>query len=88
MGKLDELCSPEYGVLYYNSHSEKYYLSSPFWQAFLRMQFAYEDAEKRKAERNKNNHNLRIDYVDKNGKTAAVDLLLLEYLKMLEERYK
>lgn len=88
LGKLDELCSPEYGVLYYNSHSDKYYLSSPFWQAFLRMQFAYEDAEKRKAEKNKNNHNLRIDYVDKNGKTATVDLLLLEYLKMLEERYK
>lgn len=86
--KLDELCSSEFGVIFYNANSGKYCLASPFWHSFLRMQFAHEDAEKRKAEQDRHNKNLRINYIDKNSKEATVDRLLLEYLKMLSERYK
>lgn len=86
--KLNELCSSEFGVLYFNTNSGKYSLASPFWQSFLRMQFAHEDAERRQAEQDKHNEHLKINYIDKSSKEAAVDRLLLEYLKNLYEQHK
>jgi len=45
--KLDELSSEAYDVIRFDINSEKYYLSSPFWGAFLKMQFQLEDENRR-----------------------------------------
>lgn len=44
---LKYLITPEYGEMFrYNEASKKYYFSSPFFQTFLIMKFALEEAEK------------------------------------------
>ena len=72
--KLHELCSPELGVLYYSSSADKYKLSSPYWQSFLRIQFALEASEQKNS---KKRHNI----IDKTSKDAYLDELMLELLK-------
>lgn len=82
--KLVELCKPECGVIYFNPNTGNYALSSPFWQAFLRMQFALESAKKDKASRNKANKNLRL--INQNDRDASVESLMLELLQKLKDR--
>ena len=82
--KLGELSSPEYGVIYFNPITENYTLSSPFWKAFLRMQFAIEDAERNKANKNKANKNLKL--IDQNDRDASVESLMLELLQRFKEK--
>jgi len=45
---LDELSSEAYDVIRFDINSEKYYLSSPFWGAFLKMQFQLENESNRR----------------------------------------
>ena len=74
--KLNELCNSELGVLFYSSSADKYMLASPYWQSFLRIQFAQEAAEKQRA---KKKHKFKI--VDQNSRDAYVDQLMFELIK-------
>lgn len=74
--KLNELCSLELGVLFYSSSADKYMLASPYWQSFLRIQFAQEAAEKQRA---KKKGNLKL--VDQNSRDAYVDKIMLELIR-------
>lgn len=83
-GKLNELCTPDLSVLFYSSTSEKYSLSSPFWLAFLRLQFAQEDAEHQKAVNDKKFKQLRL--VNQNDRDAYVEKLMIELIDQLRNR--
>lgn len=83
VAKLDELCSPACGIIYYNTNSEKYALSSPFWHRFLRLQFSIENANKQKKKNNKNNPNLIIT---NDTRYQIVDESLFEFIKQLNMR--
>lgn len=78
---LNDLIKPECGVVTYNQRTEKYSLSSPFWEAFLRLQFALESQQKSTAERDRNNTNLRL--VDQTSRDADVEKQMLELLQSL-----
>lgn len=80
--KLEELCSPAYGIIYYNTNSEKYALSSPFWHRFLLLQFSLENANKRKKKNNNRNYNLILT---KDAKYQIVDESLFEFIKQLKQ---
>ena len=80
---LEVLCSPNYNILRYDANSLKYSLSTPFWGAFLKMQFAIEKAEKQKAENNK--HNFHLNLIDQNDIYADVYRALLNSLKYIKE---
>ena len=76
--KLNELCNPELCVLFYSSSADKYMLSSPYWQSFLRIQFAQEAAAKQRA---KNKRKLKIkDHNGDNSGDAYVDQLMQELI--------
>ena len=81
---LEELQSPENAVIIYNQSTEKYRISSPFWLAFLRMQFALEQKKKDEALQNKRNVNLRL--VDTSSRYADVERAMLELLISLKRR--
>lgn len=80
---LNELSSPQFAVILYHIHSDKYSLASPFWEAFLRMQFALEQANKNKENKNKHNQNLKIKYINTEDINALVEERLLELLQNL-----
>lgn len=81
--RLETLCSPTYNVLRYDANSSKFSLSTPFWGAFLKMQFAIEKAEKQKAENNK--YNIHLNLIEQNDIYADVYRVLLKSLKYIEE---
>ncbi len=76
--KLNDLCKPELNVVYYNIVTENYSLGSPFWQAFLRMQFEIEYAKKQKANNNSRNQKLRL--VNQDSRDAMVEKIMLEVI--------
>lgn len=78
---LHELSSPPFSVILYNVNTEKYTLASPFWESFLRMQFAIEQANKNRANNNKHNKNLNIQYINTKDINALVEEKLLELLQ-------
>ena len=80
---LENLMSPSYSVIVYHNHSEKYSLASPFWDAFLRMQFSIEEANKNKKIHDKQNQSLKIKSVDMADINAMVEERLLELLRGL-----
>lgn len=80
--KLEELCSPAYGIIYYNTNSEKYALSSPFWHRFLLLQFSIENAKKSKKKNNNRHHNLILT---NDAKYHIVDESLFEFIKHLKQ---
>ena len=82
---LTELSNPQFSVIIYNVSTEKYSLSSPFWEAFLKMQFAIEQANKNKANQEKHNQNLNIKYINTNDINALVEEKLLELLQTLKD---
>ena len=84
--RLDKFCQPPFSVLFYDSNSEKYCLASPFWDAFLRMQFAYEAANREAAGKNKANKNLKL--VSQKNINASVDNHMLELLIELRKQYE
>lgn len=86
LATLDELQSPGNEVIIYNQSTEKYRISSPFWLAFLRMQFAIEQKQKAEASHNKRNNNLRL--VDSSSRYADVENVMLELLKELSRKRK
>lgn len=80
VAKLDELSSPACGIIFYNTNSEKYALSSPFWHRFLRLQFSIENANKQKKKNNRKNPNLIIT---NDARYQIVDESLFEFIKQL-----
>ena len=42
LNKLQALCDGDNCVIRYDENAEKYMFSTPFWEAFLRMQFSVE----------------------------------------------
>lgn len=86
LSTLNELQSPENEIIIYNPMTEKYRISSPFWLAFLRMQFAIEQKKKDEASHYKHNANLRL--VDSTSKYADVENAMLELLKELSRQRK
>lgn len=79
--KLNELANPGFEIIYYNSNSEKYALSTPFWHRFLRLQFSIEFLEKTKKKRNK--HNQSLSLIANDSKYKLVDESMLRIIKML-----
>lgn len=79
--ELKNLSNEAVGILRYNSNSEKYSISTPFWGAFLKMQLAIEQAEHDKRRKNKRNKNLII----KNQSDIDADVydILLRQLELL-----
>ena len=72
--KLIELSTPEYGVVFCNSRTGFYSIATPFWGAFLRMQFALE------ASKDKTNKPHKLEFRDQNDKEAIVEHMMLELL--------
>ena len=83
--KLQELMNPPLNIIYYNSNSEKYALSTPFWHRFLRMQFRIEKEEQNKKRRNRNNPNL---YFTDDDKYKLVDQYMIDIIMKLKELQK
>lgn len=75
--KLKELMSPMLNIIYFNSNSEKYALSTPFWHRFLRLQFSIEKSEQAKNKKHRNNPNLKL-VADKKYKIE--DELMIELI--------
>lgn len=86
LATLEELQSPESEVIIYNPITEKYRISSPFWLAFLRMQFAIEQKKKNEASHYRHNSNLSL--VDTSSRYADVERAMLELLKDLSRQRK
>lgn len=80
--KLEELMSPSFNIIYYNSNSEKYGFSTPFWHRFLRLQFSIEKSEQNRKKKYRNNPNLLIST---DGKYQLVDKSMLELIYYLNE---
>ncbi len=80
--KLEELMSPSFNIIYYNSNSEKYGFSTPFWHRFLRLQFSIEKSEQNRKKKYRNNPNLLIST---DGKYQLVDKSMLELINYLNE---
>lgn len=81
IAELKNLSDETVGILRYNSNSEKYSISTPFWGAFLKMQLAIEQAEHIKRKKNKRNKNLIIK--NQNDIDADVYDILLRQLEIL-----
>lgn len=81
--KLEELMSPSFNIIYYNSNSEKYAFSTPFWHRFLRLQFSIEKSEQSRKKRNLHNPNLNL--ISKDVKYQLVDESMFELIRSLSE---
>ena len=81
--KLIELSDIECNIIRYDANSGKYSISTPFWGAFLKMQFAIEDAERNRAQKNRINPNLILK--DQNDADAYLYSLILKQLEMLKK---
>lgn len=79
--KLDELSSAAFGIIYFNSNSEKYSLTSPFWHRFLVIQFSIEKSANTK--KKKNNQNPHLTLVNQNSRDSIVDNLMLNLIEDL-----
>lgn len=81
--KLIKLSDTECNIIRYDSNSGKYSISTPFWGAFLKMQFAIEEAERNKAQKNRTNPNLILK--DQNEPDAYLYNLILKQLELLRK---
>lgn len=79
--KLDELSSAAFGIIYFNSNSEKYSLTSPFWHRFLVLQFSIERSANTK--KKINNQNPHLTLVNQNSRDSIVDNLMLNLIEDL-----
>ena len=80
--KLEELMSPSFNIIYYDSNSEKYALSTPFWHRFLRLQFSVEKSEQNR--KKKNNQNPNLSLISNDGKYQIVDASMFDFIQKLE----
>ena len=79
--KLEELMSPSFDIIYYNSNSEKYAVSTPFWHRFLRLQFSIEKSEQDRKKKNSQNPNLQL--ISNDGKYQIVDESMYDFIQAL-----
>ena len=82
--KLSQLISSEYGILRYNPISRKYCISSPFWDAFLKMKLELEKSVTRKSYMNNANPNLHFESQDTRDAVVYRNMLdfIDNYLKL------
>lgn len=73
--KLEELCSMGLGVLFYSSSADKYMLSSPYWESFLRIQFELESAEQKSAKKKP-----KLDFVSIENKNDYIDRIMYDLI--------
>ena len=76
--ELDELSSAVVNIIRYDTNSDRYSISTPFWGAFLKMQIAIEDAER-------NNKRRKLILKNQNDIDAVVYNVLLERIEMLKK---
>lgn len=81
--QLEEFTKAPYNIIYYNSNSESYALSTPFWHRFLRLQFSIEKSERSKKKKNKHNPNLSLAAND--NFYTIIDERMLELIERLKQ---
>lgn len=79
--KLIELSSNQNNILRFDPNSETYSISSPFWGAFLKMQYAIEEANKAKIAKDRNNPNLLLE--NQNDYDSVLLQILLKKIENL-----
>lgn len=79
--KLKELMNPSFNIIYFNSKSETYALTTPFWHRFLRLQFSIEKKQR-------NRKKLKANLITNDIKYQTVDKLMFELLKDLKKYEK
>lgn len=79
MKELDELSSAAVNIIRYDNNSDRYSISTPFWGAFLKMQIAIEEANRK----NIKNKNKRKKLILKNQNDIDADVynVLLERME-------
>lgn len=79
MRELEELSSAAVNIIRYDSNSDRYSISTPFWGAFLKMQIAIEDSNRN----NFRNKNKRKKLILKNQNDIDADVynVLLERIE-------
>lgn len=86
IAELKKLSEESVGILRFNSNSEKFYIATPFWGAFLKMQLAIEQAEHTRRKKNKRNKNLIIK--NQNDIDADVFDILLHQIESLRDSHR
>jgi len=86
IAELKKLSEESVGILRFNSNSEKFYIATPFWGAFLKMQLAIEQAEHTQRKKNKRNKNLIIK--NQNDIDADVFDILLHQIELLRDSHR
>lgn len=81
--QLEEFTKAPYNIIYYNSNSERYALSTPFWHRFLRLQFSIEKSERNKKRKDRNNPNLNLTPND--NFYEIIDNSMLRLIERLRE---
>lgn len=76
--KLQELKSPQCNIVRQNTDSGKYFISTPFWEAFLKMQLALEKNNSNKAHKER-----KQQFLFKNVQDIDTDIfkLYMEFMK-------
>ena len=81
---LNKLTGPNFNIIHYNPNTEMYFLSSPFWHHFLKLQHRIEEAENDRKIKDENNDNLKLNY----NNYDVVDKSLYELIEKLEQERK
>ena len=79
MTELEELSSAGVNIIRYDSNSDGYSISTPFWGAFLKMQLALEEANRNKFKNKNKRHKLILK--NQNDIDADVYNVLLERIE-------
>lgn len=83
LAQLAALATSESNLVKFDNNSEKYYISTPFWKAFVRMQQAVEAAQSKRM-KNQKKKNLTLQSQDDLDSVVYDSMLkLLEHLKTL-----
>lgn len=85
LSTLDMLCSPQFNVVTYNSRTNKYSLSSPFWNVFLKLQYYKENPN---IHTYTPNQKPSIQLINIKERDALVEKQILELLKKLTKEYE
>lgn len=81
--ELDELSSTVVNIIRYDTNSDRYSISTPFWGAFLKMQLAIEDADRNN--HNERNRRKKLILKNQNDIDAVVYNVLLERIEMFKK---
>lgn len=85
LSELEMLCSPQFNVVTYNSRINKYSLSSPFWNIFLKLKYYKENPKIHNYTPDKKPS---VQLININDRDALVEKQILELLKKLTKEYE